>query len=282
MRRSARQTIVVGLLALFAVMAVSRAAAQVPWQEPSSQADTQPSQYPANDLSHWPPTETASPLNRTPLATTSQQGASGVVRADYQTPVEPAVAPSTNLPRPNDPPRVLPVGVEAPAAYLQRTHLPPRKTASPTIVGESKGLGTLWTTGGALALVLGLFCVVAWVMRRAAPKAALALPADVVDVLGRAPLGNRQVMHLIRCGGKLLLVNVTPDGAKTLTEITDPGEVDRLTALCEQTRPGGAATAFRQVLDQFSHARRRAVPRDETADAYFALDRYPTREGRDG
>ena len=65
-------------------------------------------------------------------------------------------------------------------------------------------------------------------------KSATLLPTEVVEVLGRAPLAGRQQMHLLRCGNKLLLVSVTPTGAETLTEVTDPVEVDRLSGLCRQ------------------------------------------------
>ena len=79
------------------------------------------------------------------------------------------------------------------------------------------------------------------------------MPGEVVEVLGRAPLANRQQIHLLRCGNKLLLVSVTPTGAETLTEITDPMEVDRLAGLCQQAQPGSATAAFRKVLQQFGH-----------------------------
>ena len=58
-------------------------------------------------------------------------------------------------------------------------------------------------------------------------------------------------MHLLRCGNKLLLVSVTPVGAETLTEVTDPIEVDRLAGLCRQAHPQSATATFRQVLNQF-------------------------------
>jgi hypothetical protein len=58
-------------------------------------------------------------------------------------------------------------------------------------------------------------------------------------------------MHLVRCGHKLLLVAISTAGADTLTEITDPVEVDRLCGLCRQSHPQSATTAFRNVLNQF-------------------------------
>jgi flagellar biogenesis protein FliO len=111
------------------------------------------------------------------------------------------------------------------------------------------------TVASSLAIVLGVFFLVAWALRRAAPAAATVLPGEVFEVLGRAPMASRQQVHLLRCGKKLVLVSVTPAGAETLTEVTDPVEVDRLAGLCRQAHPSSATAAFRQVLGQFAAAR---------------------------
>jgi len=108
------------------------------------------------------------------------------------------------------------------------------------------------TVGGSLAIVLGLFLVVAWALRKTAPRGSLVLPKEVFDILGRAPLGARQQVQLLRCGNKLLLVSITPGGAETLTEVTDPVEVDRLAGICHQAHPKSATTAFRQVFQQMA------------------------------
>jgi flagellar biosynthetic protein FliO len=111
------------------------------------------------------------------------------------------------------------------------------------------------TVASSLAIVLGVFLLAAWFMRRAAPNGSLSLPGDVFEVLGRAPLGQRQQVHLLRCGSKLLLVSVTSSGAETLTEVADPVEVDRLAGLCRQAHPQSATAAFRQVFQQFAPRR---------------------------
>ena len=66
------------------------------------------------------------------------------------------------------------------------------------------------------------------------------LPAEAFEVLGRSPLANRQQAQLLRCGNKLLLVCVGAAGAETLTEITDPAEVERLVETCRRGRSGAA------------------------------------------
>jgi len=120
---------------------------------------------------------------------------------------------------------------------------------------RSGGLPSVVTVAGSLAVVLGIFFLVAWGMRRTAPPGSALLPDEVFEVLGRSSMANRQQVHLLRCGNKLVLVSVTPEGAETLTEITDPFEVDRLSGLCHQARPNSATAAFRQVFGQFSTQR---------------------------
>jgi flagellar biogenesis protein FliO len=112
------------------------------------------------------------------------------------------------------------------------------------------GLSTLVNIGGSLALVLGLFFLLAWAMRRSGPGQCPALPKEAFEVLGRAPLAARQQVHLIRLGSKLVLLSVTPSGVEALSEVTDPVEVDRLAGLCQQAQPGSSTASFRQVFQQ--------------------------------
>ena len=126
-----------------------------------------------------------------------------------------------------------------------------RRGQSSSGEASTGGSEALFTTLGSLALVLCLFFAAAYVLRRGTPHALAALPGEVVEILGRAPLPGRHQMHLVRCGHKLLLVAISTAGADTLTEITDPAEVDRLCGLCRQHHPHSATTAFRNVLNQF-------------------------------
>lgn len=113
--------------------------------------------------------------------------------------------------------------------------------------------GAATTVIASLAVVLGLFAIIVWVARRVGPKGNTALPGEVVETLGRAPLSGRQEMHLVRVGNKLLLLSVTPTGAETLTEITDPVEIDRLAGICQQTQSGSITASFREVFSHVSH-----------------------------
>ena len=105
---------------------------------------------------------------------------------------------------------------------------------------------------GSLAVVLLAFFLLVWLSRKTSPRGMTLLPTEVLEPLGRSTLTARQQMQLIRVGKKLILLAVTVNGAETLTVITDPVDVDRLCALCQQTRPGSATAAFSQVLSQYA------------------------------
>ncbi len=68
-------------------------------------------------------------------------------------------------------------------------------------------------------------------------------------------MSGRQQLHLLRLGNKLVLVSISQTGVETLSEVTDPLEVDRLTGLCYQTHPQGATANFRHVLQSFEAPR---------------------------
>ena len=138
-------------------------------------------------------------------------------------------------------------------AGRQPLKLSARRSARGQIVQQPKTrspAGNLLTAGSSLAIVLGLLVLFIWIARRSMPKAAGLLPSEIVEVLGRAPLAGRQQMQLVRVGSKLILLALTPSGAETLTEISDPDEVNRLMAISQRDRPGSITQTFRHVLGQ--------------------------------
>lgn len=126
---------------------------------------------------------------------------------------------------------------------------PPSKLSSK---GDgNRGTPSLVTLLTSLTLVLGLFSVAAWVVKRGMPKGMNLLPAAAVEVLGRIPIAARQQAYLVRIGGKMILVSATPGGMETLTEITDPVEVDRLAGICQQSGKHSSSREFKQILQEF-------------------------------
>ena len=112
--------------------------------------------------------------------------------------------------------------------------------------------GAIGSVVGSLAVVLGLFLAVVWVSRRFAPQGSAILPKEVVELLGRAPLAGRHTMQLVRVGNKLLLLALSSNGAETLTEVTDPVEVEHLAALCRRGKTDSATASFTTVLGQLT------------------------------
>jgi flagellar biogenesis protein FliO len=112
-------------------------------------------------------------------------------------------------------------------------------------------LEPLSTAGAGLAIVVGLFLICMWLLRRGGGKTSGMLPTEAFAVLGRAPLTPQSFAHLLRVGNKLVLVAITADGAQPLTEVTDAMEVDRLAGLCANGGHGPAAE-FQQVLAKLS------------------------------
>ena len=119
---------------------------------------------------------------------------------------------------------------------------------------------TLPTTGKAvktvitsLAVVLGLLVALVWISKRTGPKKDATLPGEILETLGRAPLAGRQEMQLVRVGNKLLLLSVTATSAETLTEITDPVEIDRLAGICQQNRSDSITASFREILSHHTN-----------------------------
>lgn len=119
---------------------------------------------------------------------------------------------------------------------------------------RSAGSGMLGVVGS-LVVVLGLFLIAAWIMRRSLPQQNRTLPKEAVETLGRIPFPARQQGQLLRVGNKLVLVSFSAAGAHVITEVTDPLEVDRLAGLCAQNDPHGATRSFRDVVDGFFRER---------------------------
>ena len=216
---------------------------------------------PPGRSSNWPPAlEARGPRRQGVLPAAFESPLPESAKAsgrEPSVPSPPAIPPQTQ--RPADGPTQPPAdGQTATPRRGREFHLPlPPPGSSKRTDGSPAdkprgGLASAVTVVSSLAVVLGLFFVLAWAMRRATPRGSTILPTEVVEVLGRAPLAGRQQVHLLRCGTRLLLVSVTPTGAETLTEITDPDEVNRLAGLCRQARPDSATATFRQVFGQLS------------------------------
>ena len=90
---------------------------------------------------------------------------------------------------------------------------------------------------GSLALVLGGYFALVWLLRKFQPASARGLPAEVFQVMGTMPFGPKQRLHVIRLGSKLMLIVNGPDGTQSIGEINDRQEVQYLADLCRGRKP---------------------------------------------
>jgi flagellar protein FliO/FliZ len=161
------------------------------------------------------------------------------------TPLEDSQLRTASFPAERDRRRLGPPKDNSPPTPAERAPLADSPSVLPNL---GLPLDSIYTTGTALAIVLGLFLLCVWALRRGARKSTALLPEDAVSVLGRVPLAARQFAQLVRVGNKLILLSVTPAGAETLTEITDPVEIDRLLGLCMQRKTHSTTSEFDEVF----------------------------------
>ncbi|MCG3180660.1 MAG: hypothetical protein BIFFINMI_03023 [Phycisphaerae bacterium] len=105
----------------------------------------------------------------------------------------------------------------------------------------------------ALAAVLGLIVVAAWVVRRWAPAGVAGHRGGPMKVVARWPLSAKQHVVLMHLGRRLLVVGVTGQQISLLAQIDDPGEIEQLLAAC----PSGKSIlgeGFAQLLGRQSKA----------------------------
>ena len=173
-----------------------------------------------------------------------------------------------NPPKPNKrmlaPPSRSPIA--APGERPTGSETPARRPTMPNIESFT-------TAGAGLAIVLGLFLVCMWLLRRSGPKPTSPLPQEAVAVLGRIPLAARNFAHLIQVGNKLVLVAITPDGVAPITEISDPGEVQRLLGLCLRGHKHSTTAEFHNVLEQLAREPASGFLGNEVAASYASQRR---------
>lgn len=139
--------------------------------------------------------------------------------------------------------------------------LPPRSgnDTAAKLKASSPG-GGLWTTVLSLSAIVGTLGVIGYFAKPylGSPRG---LPVDALELLGRRAIEQKVAIHLIRCGTRVLVVGVSPEGARTLSEITDPAEVQRLVDACHAPPEARSLSSFIPPLGNSRN--RRAMSQDE-------------------
>jgi flagellar biosynthetic protein FliO len=148
------------------------------------------------------------------------------------------------------------IAPEADTSIEKKALSPDEAPKTTTQAGKPSGIfstsvfGTIWT---ALAFVLALIFVGAWLVRKAYPGSSLLFGSlPVLQVLGRTHLGAKQALVMVKLDNKLLLLGLTDHQINPVLTIDDPEEVSRLLTLVEQARPSGITSGFRQFFSKES------------------------------
>ena len=112
-------------------------------------------------------------------------------------------------------------------------------------VSESLAWGSPWRTISSLAVVLGLFLVFVWIVRR--HRVPALTEQQVFQTIGRTSLLGRQA-HIVQFGDKLLVLAKTSNGLEKLTELTNPQEVQRVTHLCLHGSSAQVAVGVQEAM----------------------------------
>lgn len=114
------------------------------------------------------------------------------------------------------------------------------------------GVGSFWTTTFALLFVVTLILGMSKLLsKRTGLVGATGLPPEAIEILGRRYLNQKQAIHLIRCGSRILVVGASPNGLQTLAEFTDVVEVDYLAGVCKKPDSENSMVQnFRRLLSK--------------------------------
>lgn len=113
--------------------------------------------------------------------------------------------------------------------------LPPRRTPEAT-GSRSRGSREPQSIVGvvvSLGLLAGALAGAGFWLKRSGHATFRSLPIQALEPMGRRVIGPRQSIQLVRLGGRILVLGVSPDGINTLAEISDPVEVDLLAGACQ-------------------------------------------------
>jgi flagellar biogenesis protein FliO len=207
------------------------------------------------------------PIDAQPVGRAMENSSSFATPVSAEVPSQPlnADSPQPSTPSPAAVPSTAPALDGLSPARDPRKLSPPKtntSTADATLIRPAAAhsflpdfglpFEAMYTTGTALAIVVGLFLLCAWALRRGARKSSTLLSSDVAQVLGRVPLAARQFAELVHVGNKLVLLSVSAAGAEPLTEITDPIEVNRLLGICKQQDGRSSTAEFDEMFRQLS------------------------------
>lgn len=115
---------------------------------------------------------------------------------------------------------------------------------------------SIWGTAIGFAVVFAVFLAGRVWLTRHGPVAFRGLPVEALEFLGKRTLEPRVSVQIVRCGPKILVLGVSPDGIRTLTEITDPIEIDMIAGACRRKDGNSNLANFSGMFRQTTSSRK--------------------------
>ncbi|MEM1355189.1 MAG: flagellar biosynthetic protein FliO [Planctomycetota bacterium] len=116
----------------------------------------------------------------------------------------------------------------------------------------SLGGGWVLNTMAALGVVIGLILVLRWLAKRSGAVGAGVGTSVAVEVLARTTVAPRNHIVLLRVGPRILVVNDSGSGMRTLAHVEDPDEVAELLQSVQAQRQDSATRSFSGIMSRLS------------------------------
>lgn len=165
-----------------------------------------------------------------------------------------------------EPRRITESGETRPRPLPARTQ--PSTTSTATPPSRTPSQTTVWGSLIGLAVVVGGLLFASRWIRVHGPPGLRGLPNEAVEPLGQRVLSRGVAVHLVRCGSRMLVLGVGPDGIRTLSEITDPVEVDLLAGACRRRDEAVPGPSFAQLFSREAAITRSTETRPRRSASY--------------
>ncbi len=129
-----------------------------------------------------------------------------------------------------------------------------------TSFGAGEWFGLMLRLGLVVGVIWAAVYAMRWYTQRAG--AGRAFTARALDIVETRPLGPNRALHLVRIGGRAVLIGVTPERINALLEIDDPEVLAGLELVGSASRPAGG---FGALLAGFGAASKSAPAEEPEA-----------------
>jgi flagellar biogenesis protein FliO len=137
---------------------------------------------------------------------------------------------------------------------------------------------------GSLVIVITLIIGCGYFLKRVRGPDRGVLPDEILQILGRKTLDPRTTLQLVHCGSKILiLTNSIQHGVRTLSEITNPTDVETILRQCQSSFAADIVSSPINGLDNIDTGRESRVVGDviqSPANSRMPPHRVPHNEPR--